>query len=61
MNIVNVNLSVELVENGLGCDCTNNNGLFLDIGVLSFYIINGDQHHTVFAGFRYLSVYIKTF
>ena len=43
----------------LGQDCTNNNGLILKIGVLSFYVINGDIYHTVFASFRYLSVYIK--
>ena len=43
-----------------GHDCTNNNGLTLKIGVLLFYMINGDLYHTVFAGFgyMYLSVYI---
>ena len=43
----------------LGRDCTNNDGLILKIGVLLFYVINGDLHHTVFAGFRYLGVFIK--
>ena len=44
---------------GLQRDCTKTNGLILKIGVLLFYVINGDLHYNVFAGFRYLSVYIK--
>ena len=42
----------------LGRDCTNNNGLILQIGVLSSLIINEGLYHTVFAGIRYLGVYI---
>ena len=42
-----------------GGDCTNKNGMILKLGVLLYYVINGDLHHTVFAGFRYLNVYIK--
>ena len=42
----------------LGRYCTNNNGLILLIGVLSCYIINEGLYHTVFAGIRYLGVYI---
>ena len=38
----------------LGCDCTNNNGLILKIGVLLFYVINGDLHHTVLYVLRYV-------
>ena len=45
----------------LGRDCTNNNGLILKIGVLSFYVLTGSLYHTVFAGFRCLSVYIKAY
>ena len=40
-------------------DFTNNNRLMLKIGMLSSYVINGDVYHTVFVGFRYLSMYIK--
>ena len=42
----------------LGRDCTNNNGLILQIGVLSSELINEGLYHTVFAGIRYLGVYI---
>ena len=42
----------------LGRDCTNNNGLILQIGVLSSEIINEGLYHTVFAGIRYLGEYI---
>ena len=42
----------------LGRDCTNNNGLILQIGVLSSLIINEGLYHTVFARIRYLGVYI---
>ena len=42
----------------LGRDCTNNNGLILQIGVLSSQIINAGLCHTVFAGIRYLGMYI---
>ena len=44
----------------LGRDCTNNNGLILQIGVLSSQIINAGLCHTVFAGIRYLGMYIYT-
>ena len=42
----------------LGRDCTNNNGLILQIGVLLSLIINEALYRTIFAGTRYLGVYI---
>ena len=52
-----VNRSI-IAWKALGRDCTNNNGLILQIGVLSSWIINEGLYHTVFAGIRYLGVYI---
>ena len=37
-----------VIWKALGRDCTNNNGLILKIGVLSFDVIDGDLYHTVF-------------
>ena len=53
-----VTVSGIIAWKALGRDCTNNNGLILQIGVLSSLIINEDLYHTVFAGIRYLGVYI---
>ena len=53
------NVSASVSSKALGHDYSKNNGLILKIGVLSSNVINGYLYHIVFAGFRYLSMYIK--